>query len=58
MWKYDPESLITGAEVAAGMTYENSRRDWASKQAYEAAANGEYTPELIAIIAPRTKEII
>jgi hypothetical protein len=49
---YDPESLITGAEVAAGKTYAD-KRQFSTDLAEELAKEGAYTPEELAIIAPR-----
>lgn len=53
---YDPESLLTGAEAAAGLTYRD-RRQWPSEEAYQNAVAGKLTPEEIAEIAPRRKKI-
>jgi len=50
---HDPESFITGAELAAGYTYENSRRDWRDYNHYVSAVIGDLTPEQIAEQAPR-----
>lgn len=50
---YDPESLISGAEIAAGMTYTNSRRNWMSEQHYLNAAAGLIACESILRNAPR-----
>jgi hypothetical protein len=49
---YDPESLLTGAEAAAGMTYENSRRNW-PKLCHQRAVDGQLTHDEIARLAPR-----
>ena len=51
---YDPESLLTGAEEAAGLTYRD-KRVWPSEEAYKRAIEGRFTPEQIASIAPRVK---
>jgi hypothetical protein len=50
---HDPESFITGKELAEGHTYTNSRRSWANKEHYLAAVVGFLTPEEIAKTAPR-----
>jgi hypothetical protein len=50
---YDPESLITGAEVAEGLSYDNSHREWMAEHMYLEACSGEMTsPKWIAIVAP------
>ena len=49
----DPESLITGAEIAEGMTYGNSHRDWLSKHSYRRACSGEMSTHDVIIVAPR-----
>lgn len=50
---YDPESLLTGEEMAQGMTYTNTARDWPDEETYHKAWAGEIpTPELLKI-APR-----
>lgn len=50
---HDPESFITGKELEAGYTYENSRRDWRDYKHYVSAVIGDLTPEQIAEQAPR-----
>jgi hypothetical protein len=50
---HDPESLITGADIAAGFTYTNSARDWGSQQEYTIAVLGHLTCEQIVCRAPR-----
>jgi hypothetical protein len=50
---HDPESFITGAEIAKGFTYTNSRRNWDSFSTYVKAVAGDYSPEQIEQIAPR-----
>jgi hypothetical protein len=50
---YDPESLLTGAEEAAGMTYDNSRRNWPDEATYWKAVSGNLTQEEILQLAPR-----
>jgi len=49
---YDPESLLTGEEVAAGAGYENPRQ-YPNQAIAEAAYEGRLTPEEIAKYAPR-----
>jgi hypothetical protein len=50
---HDPESLISGKEIAQGMTYRNSSRDWPSEDHYIMATEGDYTPDQILVLAPR-----
>lgn len=50
---HDPESFITGGELAKGLTYTNSKRKWANENHYLAAVAGLITPEEIAKTAPR-----
>jgi hypothetical protein len=50
---YDPESLITGAEIARGLTYTNSKRYWENQSYYLLAVEGYLTIEEIIRIAPR-----
>ena len=50
---YDPECLITGAEIDAGFTYTNSARDWQSEVDYYLACVGYLTPIQILSHAPR-----
>lgn len=50
---YDPESLLTGAEVAAGFTFDNSHRDWPTEEAYDDAVAGRIGVESIPHVAPR-----
>ena len=50
---YDPECLITGAEIAQGFTARNSTRDYLSEAHYHACVAQELTPEVIARTAPR-----
>lgn len=50
---YDPESLISGAEIDAGMTYMNSARDWKNLEDYIAAVSGQWTTDEILARAPR-----
>ena len=52
---YDPESLLTGAEIEKGLDYTNSHRVWSSYETYKAACEGLFTPEIIVEIAPRVK---
>jgi hypothetical protein len=49
---YDPESLLTGAEIAAGKDYDNPRR-YASQQDYDDMVSGRIPVELIPVLAPR-----
>jgi hypothetical protein len=50
---YDPECLITGAELAAGFSYTNSAREWNNQSDYDAACMGLMTPDQIVHRAPR-----
>ena len=51
---YDPESLLTGAEEAAGLGYRD-KRVWPDQKTFIAAVAGTLTPEQIAEVAPRRK---
>ena len=51
---YDPESLITGSEIAAGMTYYD-KRDWPDIQTWKLACQGKLTTAAILRVAPRIK---
>ncbi len=61
---YDPESLITGAEVKAGLTY-HDKRDWTHTKVdsidpqaqYELACAGYIGVPAIPVVAPRVKAI-
>lgn len=50
---YDPESLLTGAECAAGLDFVNSRRDWPNPETYLEAVAGRIPFSKIPVIAPR-----
>lgn len=50
---YDPESLISGAELAKGLSYDNSSRNWISEEHYHNAVAGKLTTEEILEGAPR-----
>lgn len=53
---YDPESLITGAEIAKGMTYTNSKRMWLSEAHYHSAVSMNLSTDTVDSIistAPR-----
>ena len=50
---YDPESLLTGAEALAGMTYTNSERVWPNAKTRQMAARGKLSHDEIARLAPR-----
>lgn len=50
---FDPESFITGEELARGLTYSNSARVYHSYEAYVDAVTGFWTPEEIAELFPR-----
>ncbi len=51
---YDPESLLTGSEVAAGLTYRD-KRVWPDADTYKAAVAGKLDASLIPSIAPRVR---
>ena len=51
---YDPESLLTGAESAAGLTYDD-HRVWPSERLYRDAVAGRISVDDIPSIAPRQK---
>lgn len=51
---YDPESLLTGAEAAAGLTYRD-KRVWPSEALYKEAVAGRIAPDLIPSVAPRVR---
>lgn len=53
---YDPESLITGGEVAAGLTYED-KRVFPDEETYRRAVAGEIRPEDIPGVAPRVRKV-
>ena len=52
---YDPESLLTGAEAWAGMTYTNSERVWPDAETRARAAKGALSHDDIARLAPRRR---
>lgn len=49
---YDPQSLLTGAEVEQGFTYDNSERKFESVQVERAIKNSGLISEL-QLLAPR-----
>ncbi len=51
---YAPESLITGAETIAGLTY-HDHRHWPTLRDYKAAVAGRMTSSQIEVVAPRVK---
>jgi hypothetical protein len=50
---FDPESLISGKELAEGLTYRNSVRSWKNQEHYLSAVQGDLTTEQILESAPR-----
>lgn len=50
---YDPESLLTGEEMAEGLDYDNSRRDWPNEDFYKLAVAGGMDTKSILQYAPR-----
>lgn len=49
----DPESLISGAEIARGMTYTNSKRNWRDEAHYISAVTGAIDTDTVLSTAPR-----
>jgi hypothetical protein len=54
--KYDPESLLSGAEKAAGMTFNNSQRIWPGLYEFRRARAGEMSTDEILRIATRVRK--
>ena len=54
---YDPESLITGTEIARGLTPSNSTRNYRNEAHYHASVSQALTPEQIALTAPRIRKV-
>lgn len=52
---YDPEALLTSAEIAAGVTYQDARV-WPSYGHYLDATEGLITVDEIPNVAPRRKK--
>lgn len=50
---FDPDSLITGAELAQGFTYANSHRKFDTQSLYDAAVSGDIPAHLLPRFAPR-----
>ena len=50
---FDPESLITGAEIKAGFTYTNSHRAYPGQDIYDALVTGVIPASYAPIVAPR-----
>lgn len=50
---FDPESLMSGAEAAQGMTYTNSHRVFPSAEAELDAIHGRINTDEVLRIAPR-----
>lgn len=51
---YDPESLLTGAEIERGLTYYD-KRVWPAPEVERLAIEGKMPIALIPTIAPRRK---
>lgn len=49
----DPESFITGAELAQGFTFTNSHRSFDSQALYDMVVAGDISTDLIPLFAPR-----
>lgn len=50
---FDPDSLITGWEIAHGFTYTNSHRDYPGQATYDAIVAGQVPVDQVPLIAPR-----
>lgn len=50
---FDPDSLITGAELARGFTYANSHRDYPGQHTYDAIVAGDVPLAIVPDVAPR-----
>ena len=50
---FDPESLLTGAEIAEGLDYGNSSRDYPSQATYDRIAHGDFPASDVPKLAPR-----
>lgn len=50
---FDPESLITGYELAHGFTYANSHRDYPGQHTYDAIVAGDVPAHIVPLVAPR-----
>jgi hypothetical protein len=53
---YDPESLLSGEEIEAGLDY-GDLRIWPNEETRQLAHQGELPTEVILAIAPRVKRI-
>lgn len=53
LYTYEPNSLISGAELEAGFTFDNSIRCWANPEDQKAAVRGELTVQEILTKGPR-----
>lgn len=53
----DPESLITGAELAQGFTYSNSHRVYPGQHTYDAIVAGDVPVSAVPIVAPRALNV-
>jgi hypothetical protein len=49
----DPESFITGRELAMGFRYDNSHRYFSSQQLYDDVVNGNISINDVQYVAPR-----
>ena len=54
---YDPESLLTGAELAAGFEY-GDLREYPSQACYDAIVSGQVPVDDIPVLAPRVKRSV
>ncbi len=51
---FDPDSLITGEETAAGLTYANSSRKFPTPEIRESVIRGEVSQADVVKLYPRT----
>jgi len=51
----DPESLITGREIARGLDYDNSHREYYNEETYHFACSGERSSAQIELLNPRKR---
>ena len=54
---FDPESFITGAELAQGFTYKNSHRVFNSQATYDAVVSGVLPSFTLPHVAPRVLNV-
>ena len=54
---FDPDSLLSGAEEAAGLTYANSSRKFPDNATREAVIRGEVSQDDVLRLYPRTLNV-